>query len=659
MKSKNTTGSISERPSIVIIGNGMVSCRFCEELISKELNKTHKIIVIGEEEKPAYDRVKLTSYAKNREFSNILLNPASWYKDHEIELILGESVTSINTQDKKIYTSKDKSIEFSKLVFATGSSAFIPPIPGNDLEGVFVYRTYRDVDLISAYASSSRVAIVVGGGLLGLEAAEFLKSLGLSTHIIEQAEYLMPRQLDISGSKLLMNKIRNKGYKLHAGTSIQKITSAGNKSLSVKIHNADVISADIVVFATGVKANSDLAKEAGIKCSSSKGIIVNDCLESSEKGIYAIGECIRHKGQQYGLVAPGYEMAKTLAERLSGKDSLFIEADMSTRLKMLGEDVVSLGDALQPYKSITYRDENCYRKIVHFENVIVGAIGVGEWRQSGQIQTAILNKMPLNVNEISQFIKTGSLWKNERLEVLKWPDETLICNCMKVSKGKIVQEINKGNNSAQLISQCTGASTVCGSCEPLVKELCGQKVELRNKPEKTLLAFSFLTFAALLLLVFMPPLWLADSIHSNSYKITRLLTDSFYRQISGFSLLGLTLLAGLLSIRKRWGKLNFGQYKTWRLIHGALGLISLLILMVHSGFSAGRNLNLILFTCFSIINFFGFITGFASAFEFFGMNRLSAFCRKWKPQITFIHMLAFWPLPVLLVFHIIQAYYFG
>lgn len=648
-----------DKPIMIIIGNGMVSCRYCEELVNKGLTKKYQVVVIGEEEKPAYDRVKLTSYAREMDFNKILLKNTAWYKENDIQLKLGLRVESIDLNSKTLKTSDGLNHSYSKLIFATGSSPFIPPVKGNDHNGVFVYRTYKDVNHISEYASKSRVATVVGGGLLGLEAAQFLKDLGLKTHIIEQAEYLMPRQLDIAGSHMLMSKIRNKGYELHSGVLLEEIQKEKDNSLNVCLKSGEVISCDILVFATGVRANSDLAMKAGIKCSSSKGIFVNDELETSEPDIYAIGECVRHNGQQYGLVAPGYEMAKTLADRISGGDSKFLQADMSTRLKMLGEDVVSLGDALQPYKSFSYRDQECYRKIVHFENKIVGAIGVGEWRQSGQIQTAIQNEMPLNEKEISTFIKTGSLWKDERLEVKKWPDETLICNCMKVSKGTIVSEINKGNNNFELISQCTGASTVCGSCEPLVKELCGQKVELRKKPEKTLLVFSLLTLISLIALLFTPVFWNADSINSLTYKITKFLTDSTIRQVSGFTLLGLALLATSIAIRKRWKNLNFGKYKNWRLIHAIIGFLSLVILVFHTGFSAGRNLNFILFSCFATINFFGFITGFASAFEFFGMNKLSAFCRKWKPQIAFIHMLAFWPLPVLLVFHIIQAYYFG
>ena len=651
--------NVNTKPILCIIGNGMVSCKLCEELVARKLNEEYEIIVIGAEDKPAYDRVRLTKYAKEKSLNDIILKDLSWYKENSIKLFLGKKVKSIDTSSKLIIAENDFRVRYSKLVFATGSSAFIPPIPGSNLEGTFVYRTYQDVNKISKYAESCRVAVVIGGGLLGLEAAEFLKNLGLKVHIVEQADYLMPRQLDISGARMLMTKVKNLGYSLHTGIRVNSIDKGENGSLNISLEGDETISTDIVVFAAGVRANSDLAAEAGISCSSNKGIIVDDKLETSSKDIYAIGECIRHKGQIYGLVAPGYEMARTLASRLAGEDSLFIEADMSTRLKMLGENVISLGDALQPYRSITYRDGETYRKIIHFENIIVGAIGVGEWQQSGQIQTAIQNKMPLNDKEVRNFIKTGSLWKEERRNIKKWPDETLICNCMKVSKGTIIKEINSGNNTPSLLKQSCGAASVCGSCEPLVQELCGQKVELRNKPEKTLLAFSLLTFCAVIAVIFTKPIWGGNSVNDLSYKVTKLLTDSVFRQTTGFTMLGLTLFAAALSLRKRWAKFNFGSFKIWRITHAIIGFLSIIALMFHTGFSAGRNLNYILFSTFVLINFFGSITGFASAFEFFGMNRLSAFCRRWKSQITFVHCLAFWPLPILIVFHIIQVYYLG
>ena len=330
---------------------------------------------------------------------------------------------------------------------------------------------------------------------------------------------------------------------------------------------------------------------------------------------------------------------------------------MSTRLKMLGEDVISLGDPLQPFKSLEYQDGNVYRRIIHHEGQLVGAIGVGEWLQAGQIQTAIQNRMPINKEEQKRFLKTGALWK-ERQDIRLWPDDAIICNCMKVTKGELVGCMASGCSTVECFQKETGASTVCGSCTPMLMSLCGKEAVEQRRPEYTLLVLSFLTLAAVATIVFLPTIWGGESYKGEQFQRTQFLTDFFMRQVTGFTILGLTLFAGLISMRKRIRKVNFGKFSIWRILHGIFGLTSIIVLMFHTGFSAGKNLNFLLFTTFTFINFLGFLTGMASAFEYFGLSRLEAFCRKWKQQITFLHILAFWPLPVLITFHIIQAYYF-
>lgn len=652
------TDLASNKERILLIGNGMVGCQFCIDFLAKGLNHKFELTVFGKEAKPAYDRVKLTDYAREQKLSKITLKDLTWYKKNNIKIHVDEAVISIDRETKTLTTSKDNTYTYDRLVFATGSKPFVPPIPGKENDGVFVYRTCKDVDQIIDYSKKSRVAIVIGGGLLGLEAANFIKDLGLDTHIIEQADYLMPRQLDHEGSNLFKDIIERKGYELHLGTLVKEIHKLPNGSLSVELSNGDNISTDIVIFSAGVRSNSDLAKDAGLNCSPSQGIIVNDELSTSEPNIYAIGECVNHRGNLYGLVLPGYKMAKVLVERLLGLDSHFYGADMSTRLKMLGVDVISLGDALQPYKSIEYKSGNIYRKITHKDGEIVGAIGVGEWLQAGQIQTAISNRMPLNEKEKRRFLKTGTLWA-EREDVKKWPDDAIICNCMRVSKGDLICCMNEqGAKTVEALAEKTGASTVCGSCVPLLENLCGEEVTERRKPEKMLILVSMLTLAAVLTIIFMPTIIGGDSYNGDDFQRTKFITDFQTRQITGFTILGFTVLAALLSARKRILKFRIGSYPIWRILHGFFGLFSMITLMLHTGFSAGTNLNFMLFTTFTFINFLGFLTGMASAFEFFGLNKVEAFCRKWRPQITFLHILAFWPLPVLLTFHIIQAYYF-
>ena len=251
-------------------------------------------------------------------------------------------------------------------------------------------------------------------------------------------------------------------------------------------------------------------------CSPSKGIIVTDIIvfsaETSAKDIcspsasYSENAIGKHRGELYGLVAPGYEMARTLATRLMGGTAIFKGADMSTRLKMLGEDVISLGDPLQPFKSLEYQAGNVYRKIIHHEGQLVGAIGVGEWLQAGQIQTAIQNRMPINKEEQKRFLKTGTLWK-ERQDIRLWPDDAIICNCMKVTKGELVGCMSSGCSTVECLQKETGASTVCGSCTPMLESLCGKEAVEQRRPEYTLLVLSFLTLAAVATIVFLPTIW--------------------------------------------------------------------------------------------------------------------------------------------------------
>ena len=265
-----------KKQKLIVVGNGMVSAHFCSEYVKYELDWKYELTVFGEEAKPAYDRVRLTSYAEHRDLKKIELKSLPWYKDNGITLHTGEKVISINIEDKKLETSKGNKFNYDKLILATGSSPYVPPIPGNDLEGVFTYRTYQDVDRITQYCSSSRVAIVAGGGLLGLEAADFLKRMGLEVHIVELADYLLPRQLDLKGAEVFKAGIEKKGFKVHNGASISKIIKNSNGSLKVLLNNGKEIEADVTVISAGIRSNSEIADCAGIKCSSAKGVLIDN-----------------------------------------------------------------------------------------------------------------------------------------------------------------------------------------------------------------------------------------------------------------------------------------------------------------------------------------------------------------------------------------------
>jgi nitrite reductase (NADH) large subunit len=645
------------KQKIIIIGFGMVAKHFCDQFIKFGLINRYDLIIFSKEKHLAYDRVQLTTYAKNQNFKSIELNNAKWYSDNDIELHLGEGVSQVEPKSKIVKSDTGQIYPYDELIFATGSSAFLPSIPGIEKEGVFTYRTIEDVNAIRTYSKNKSTALVIGGGLLGIEAADYLQALGLETHIVEMADFLMPRQLTPEASQQLQSNISQKGFIVHTGMASQKISNRTN-GLNIEFKNGENIDCDLILVSAGIRPNHQIAAKAKIEVSLGGGIICNDQLQTSEANIYAMGECVRHQNSIYGLVAPGYKMAEVLAANFSGQEQTFTGADTSTRLKLLGENVVSLGAALQPFKSLTYKDDLSYRMLNFDKNHLVGAIGIGEWADLGRIQSAIENRMLVTDQEIENFKKTGSFW-NISDSVEKWPDETIICNCLKVSKGEIVQCFKTCKNDIATLKKETGACTACGSCEGLIAQLAGKEVELRNKPNRGLLIASCLCLITLAVLYFSPVYWNINSYDSSSYKLTQTLRSGLWRQITGFTILGLSLFAAAISLRKRFKFFRFGSYNWWRISHAIFALLSLIILMAHTGFNPGKNINAYLFWTFTTMNLFGVITGFTTSFEFYGTNKVAAFCRRWRRQITFIHFLVFWPLPVLITFHILQAYYFS
>ena len=633
----------------------MVAAHFCEQFVRLGLGNKYRLMIFGDEPRLAYDRVNLTSYAHRNNFTEIQFKSHQWYDDHKIELFIDEKITSVDTEHKQVISDKGRRLTYSKLIFATGASPFIPSIPGTELKDVYTYRNCADVDEIRYISRHKKHAVVIGGGLLGIEAADFLKFQGLETHIIEMADFLMPRQLTPDAANLLKDKIEAKGFTIHTGTSTKAMTRKDGKII-LTLANDKTIETDLVVISAGIRPNSDIAAQAGLKCAPRGGIICNDELTTSDPNIFVMGECARHNDTIYGLVAPGYKMAEILAKRLAGDKTTFTGADTSTRLKMLGEQVISIGAALQPYPSYTYSDGKHYRMLVCHNMKLIGAIGVGDWEESGQIQAAVQNYMQLTDKELKTFVKTGRLWE-QAPALEKWPDSTIICNCRQVTKGEIITCFKTCNDADKVQAQ-TGAGSVCGSCQPTVAQLCGKNIELRQKPSIGMMLSSSFCLIALLVICYSPVFWNIDSYKSSSYSFSEFLRSYLMRQVTGYTILGFALLAALIGVRKRWNRFTFGRFSTWRISHAMFALLSLIALMFHTGFSSGKNLNSWLFYSFISMNFFGVLTGFTASFEFFGTNKLSAFCRRWRPQMTFIHLLIFWPLPALLIFHIIQAYRF-
>jgi nitrite reductase (NADH) large subunit len=328
----------------VVIGNGMVGQRFLEQLVKQ--GGEYDITVFCEEPRPAYDRVQLTSFFSGKTASDLSVIPQSFFQDSKITLRLNDAVLAVDPVQKLVRSARYRDVPYDKLVFATGSSPFVPAVDGRDRRDCFVYRTIEDLEEIAAKAANAKVGTVIGGGLLGLEAAKALKDLGLETHVVEFAPRLMSVQLDDSAGRLLRRKIESLGAKVHVSKSTKEI--AAGKTLRNRLVFADgtELETDLVLFSAGIRPRDELARAAGLAVGERGGIRIDSRCQTANPDIYAVGECALWEGRIFGLVAPGYQMAEVAARQIAGESGVqFLGADMSTKLKLMGVDVCSIGDA--------------------------------------------------------------------------------------------------------------------------------------------------------------------------------------------------------------------------------------------------------------------------------------------------------------------------
>jgi len=485
------------KPTIIVVGNGMVGYKFCEKLAAKSAN--YNIIVFGEEPRRAYDRVHLSEYFAGKTAEDLSLSGASWYADNNITLHLDDPIQEINRAKKTVHSLKGLNLKYDYLVLATGSSAFVPDIPGVEKEGVFVYRTIEDLDLIKAYAANAKRGAVMGGGLLGLEAAKALIDLGISeTHVIEFAPRLMPRQIDSAGSAMLVSKLKQLGLNIHLNKATSHI--AGEQKIKALKFNDDTsLTIDMLVISAGIRPRDELAKLAGLQTGSRGGIIVNEKMQTSDPAIFAIGECTLFENMIYGLVAPGYEMADVVVSQMIGSEKSFHSFDMSTKLKLIGVDVASFGDAFvtEPdCRTIIFEDthKGVYKRI-NISNdgkYLLGGILIGEAEAYNMLLQTVNNKIVLPPNPEDLILGSrGGEAASEGAGVLSLPDEALICSCEAVAKGAICNAVNDGCTTVDGIKKCTKAGTGCGGCVPLVKDLIAGTLKANGQYIKNVICEHF------------------------------------------------------------------------------------------------------------------------------------------------------------------------
>lgn len=479
------------KQSVVVIGNGMVGHRFIEELIDKSEPGQFDLTVFCEEPRVAYDRVHLSAWFSNHSADALSLVREGYYEEHQVTLLLGERAISVNREEKIVHSDSGRSVGYDTLIFATGSCPWIPPMAGSDGPDCFVYRTIEDLHAIEACARNSRRGAVIGGGLLGLEAAGALKNLGIDTHVIEFAPVLMAEQLDVQGGEQLRRKIEEMGVKVHTSKNTRQIVhhAAGGKTL--EFADGSALDVDFIVFSTGIRPQDKLAQACGLTLGQRGGIAVDDSCLTSDPAIYAIGECAAWQNRAFGLVAPGYKMAQVVSDMLTGRDNAFTGADMSARLKLLGVDVAGIGDAhgrTPGSRSYIWLDESrsVYKRLIVSGdgNTLLGAVLVGDTSDYGNLLQLVLNAIPLPENPESLILPAGS-GEKPAIGVDSLPDSAQICSCFDVSKGDIISAVQNGCHTVAALKSETRAGTGCGGCIPLLtqvlnSELSRQGISVNN-----------------------------------------------------------------------------------------------------------------------------------------------------------------------------------
>ncbi|QRZ93288.1 nitrite reductase large subunit [Bacillus subtilis] len=462
-----------EKKQLVLVGNGMAGVRAIEEILSVAKDE-FQITIFGAEPHPNYNRILLSKVLQgDTDIKDITLNDWDWYEENNIQLYTNETVIKVDTENKTVITDADRIQPYDELILATGSVPFILPIPGADKKGVTAFRDIKDTDTMLAASKQYKKAAVIGGGLLGLEAARGLLNLGMEVSVIHLAPFLMERQLDATAGRLLQNELEKQGMTFLLEKQTEEIVG-DDRVEGLRFKDGTSIEADLVVMAVGIRPNTTLGAESGIPVN--RGIIVNDYMQTEIPHIYAVGECAEHRGIAYGLVAPLYEQAKVLAKHICGIDTKPYEGSvLSTQLKVSGVEVFSAGDfnESEEKKAIKVFDEQdgIYKKIVLRGNQIVGAVLFGDSSEGNRLFSMIQKEA--DISETSKISILQPLDQEAGTSITAaMSDDEIICGCNGVSKGAIIQAIQeKGCSSTDEIKACTGASRSCGGCKPLVEEI--------------------------------------------------------------------------------------------------------------------------------------------------------------------------------------------
>ena len=643
------------RDPVVVVGAGPVGVRAAQE-IRRRLPDA-PLIVFGAEAWQPYNRVRLSSALAGELQWSAVSADVRLPEDDLTTAQFGAEVVAIDREAGAVRDATGRVQPYSELVLATGSAPHVPGIPGIRLPGVYTFRDMNDAQRLLARRIRSRRTVVLGGGLLGLESARAMRRYHTEVWVLEHAERLMPRQLDDGAARALRNHVEAAGIRVVLGLGVVEVL--GDAAVAaVKLRDGDIIPCDTVVVATGIRPNIQLALASGIAVG--RGIKVDDRMRTSDPRVYAVGECAEHRGVVYGIVAPGFEQAAVAAHAIAGGAASYAGSVAATRLKVLKCPVFSMGEvgAEQPVelgREQVHTLLDGYRKVMLGRGRLIGAVAVGEWSQLSRVQEAVLAQRRIWPWQAWRFRRTGLLWPEETAQsVAHWPAAATVCNCVGVTRGALGEAMAAGCATADALAARTGASTVCGSCRPLLQDLAGcaaTPAPVRGARPLTGFAVAAALLACVLAIASLPYPETADL----AWRWDKLWRESFWKQVSGFALLGCMALLAALALRKRVRWLALGEFSGWRIVHVVLGVIALGVLVVHTGGRMGDALN-----GWLAAGVVGLTLAGAAAGAVIGREHAlpAGRARKAREASLWVHILLLWPLPVLLAFHILKSYWY-
>ncbi len=645
--------------TVVIVGHGMVGHRLCQEIRRRPELAELRIVAIGDEPCGAYDRVHLARVLQGQDPEVLRLGAPDFYETENIQLILGDPVVAIERAAKTVLCASGRQERYDHLVLCTGAAPVLGKIPGIDGPRVRPLRTAEDAVLIRERAQEARLScrpvVIIGGGLLGLELAHELTELGCEVDVLEGADYPLSRQLEKGAGDVLGALIGRPGLRLHLGCRVAQIVDSGD-ALEVKLADERTFPAALVVPAMGIRPRDQLAREAGLACDLFGGVEVSDELLTRDKNISAIGECARHRGVVYGIVAPGYAMAEQVARRLAGQPGKFRGVHVGTRLKVPGVLLSVLGESSATglgVKSLVYQEAGVYRRLAVRRGRIIGIVSLGEWQELPRAQDALARAERLRAPQFHRFEKAERIWSGLSLSLREWPDAATVCTCMGVTCGALKALAEEGCTTVDELSRRSSAGTVCGTCKSLLATLCDASPSKDASPSGWMLWLSVASMLGALAFPFLPAFPVPETVIHPGLDV--LWANQTLKQVTGFCLVGMFSLSILFSARKRLARFQFGEFQAWRVVHAALGLLCLLGAFLHTGFRLGEGLDRGLVLVFLGSTFLGGVSGGYTLL--LGLVPPSAATRL-RAWLVRSHIYLLWPLPVLVGFHVAKVYFF-